>query len=131
MINLDEKWYNHITALPEKEKTVYHVAILDEEVDNGGFNQYFINGYGQFAMDTIISLNLIHANKTALILAKALHLVNQENIDNHIFRRELLLGNIERLYVDEELDDALVVLDEEYSLYRDNLGTLLGNYLRS
>jgi hypothetical protein len=131
LVNLDEGWYNHITNLPEKERVVYHIAILDEEISNGGFNQYFVNGYGQFARDTILSLKLIKANKTALILEKAFQFVNQENLEDDVFRSKLLLGDIDGLYDDESLDDSLNELDEEYSEYQDNLGSLLVDYLRN
>ena len=66
------EWYNHIINLPEKEKVVYTIAVLDMEINNGGFNQYFINGYGQFAKETIESLKTISAFKASEILTKAL-----------------------------------------------------------
>lgn len=130
LVNLDEKWYNHINSLPEKEKVTYHIIILDEEVNNGGFNQYFINGYGQFVKDTVISLKLIKANKTALIIENAFKAINKENLDDNVFRSELLNGKINRLYEDENLDDFLNIMDEKYSKYEDNLGKLLGDFLR-
>lgn len=66
------KWYEYIINLPEKEKVIYTVAILDMKINNGGFNQYFVNGYGQFARETIKSLELINANKTAKFYQKLL-----------------------------------------------------------
>lgn len=125
-----EKWYSHIFNLPEKEKVTYHISLLDEEVGGGGFNQYFVSGYGQFAKDTIDSLNLIKANKSALILEKALKYVNFNNLEDDIFRKKILFGEIDELYNDENLDDALSELDNEYSEYEDNIAVLLHNYLK-
>lgn len=130
LTNVDDRWYNHINSLPKKEKVAYHIAILDEEVSNGGFNQYFVNGYGQFAKDTITSLKLIKANRSASILEKVFHCVNQENLADSVFRMKLLSGKIDRLYDDEDLKESLNKLDSEYSEYTDNLGNLLGDYLR-
>lgn len=123
------EWHNHIVNLPEKERVVYTVSILDMEVNNGGFNQYFVNGYGQFAKETIKSLELISAFKTAEILAKALDKVQNGLADND-FRKKLLEGKIENLYDSDELEDYLTFLDDEYYQYEDDIGKLLGNYLR-
>lgn len=125
-----EKWYSHISNLPEKEKVTYHISLLDEELGNGGFNQYFVSGYGQFAKDTINSLNLIKANKSAKILEKALKYVNFNNLEDDVFRKKILFGEIDELYEDENLDNILSELDDEYCEYEDNIAVLLHNYLK-
>lgn len=132
LINPDENWYNYISYLPEKEKVTYHIAILDEEVANGGFNQYFINGYGQFAKDTICSLKLIKADLSALILEKAYESVNKEKLNDKVFRDKLLLGKIKELYeYDNDLNNSLSELDDEYNEYKDNIAALLVDYLKN
>lgn len=123
------KWYDYIVSLPEKELTVYTIALLDEEVNNGGFNQYFVNGYGQFSKETIESLNRIGAHKVSSILERAFYKI-KGSIDDVVFRKKLLKGEINRLYEDDELDDYLSLLDDEYYLYEDDIGKLLGEYLR-
>jgi len=35
-----DAWYKNVIKLPIKEKITYLIAVLDEEVMNGGFNQY-------------------------------------------------------------------------------------------
>lgn len=131
LANLNENWYNYISSLPEKEKVTYHIAILDEEVANGGFNQYFINGYGQFAKDTISSLKSIKANKSALILEKAYELINKEKLNDKTFRHKLLSNNIEELYdYANDLNNSLNKLDDQYSEYEDNIAVLLVDYLK-
>lgn len=130
-INIDARWYNYITALPIKEKVTYHIAILDEEVSNGGFHQYFINGYGQFAKDTILSLDLINAKQTGLILKKAYDLINKDNLEDTCFREKILNNEIDSLYEDAELNMELNNLDEIYSDYPDNIGKLLLSFLAS
>jgi hypothetical protein len=44
---------------------------VDDEVDNGGFNQYFFNSSGQWAMEAIEGLRLIGAVERAEIVAAA------------------------------------------------------------
>ncbi|AQX06614.1 DMP19 family protein [Elizabethkingia meningoseptica] len=46
-------WYSYIVNLPKKLRTTYLIVILENQVSNGGFHQYFINAYGQFAKETI------------------------------------------------------------------------------
>lgn len=123
------EWYNYIINLKEKEKVVYTIAILDMEVNNGGFNQYFINGYGQFARETINSLKKIGANKTAEILIEVLGRI-QNNLSDDTFRNNLLNGKIKDLYEDDILDNFLSFMDNQYYKYEDDIGALLGKYLR-
>lgn len=127
--NEDEAWYNYIINLPNKEKATYLVAILDEQVNNGGFNQYFTNGYGQFSLLTINILEIIKAKNTMKLLSLAYQKVNIHNFKDSEFRKKLLSGEIEELYEDESLDDYLDSLDDKYHEYPDNIGKLLSIFL--
>ncbi len=126
-----DRWYDYIIGLDDKEKVAYLVSILDEEVYNGGFNQYFIDGYGQFAIETIYVLKQIEAFKMADLLRLAFEAVNSDDLDGITFRRKLLAGEINRLYDDDNLDDYLELLSGKYTCYEENIGFLLGKYLRS
>ena len=106
------KWYEHIVNLPEKERVVYTVTILDMQVNNGGFNQYFVNGYGQFAKETIKSLELINTYEISKILTRALNKV-KNGLNDDIFRNNLLAGKIDSLHEDDNLDDYLDSLQHE------------------
>ena len=130
-ISNSTKWYEHIIGLPDKEKFTYLIEILDRQVFNGGFNQYFVNGYGQFVKETIEAFNMIEAYELAKIIGKAYYSVNSANYDGVIFRKKILFGEIEELYNgDEELDKYLDSLDNKYYEYPDNIGLLLVEYLR-
>src|SRR5687767_5733267 len=59
-------------VLTEPQKNFYLNQNLEREINNGGFNQYFINSSGDFAHETVKSLKLISANHTADILQKAI-----------------------------------------------------------
>ncbi len=124
-----DHWYHHIISLPEKEKTTYLISILDMEVYNGGFNQYFINGYGQFVVETIIALQKIKALELANLLALAYSKINSEDNDSTTFRKKLFAGEINELY-DENIDLYLDSLSDRYTEYPDNIGILLCDYLR-
>ena len=123
-------WYNHVIQLPEKEKNTYLIAILDDQVSNGGFNQYFVNSYGQFAVETVRALQIIKADTTAKITELAYEAVNSAEYNTAAFIEALRLGHIEELYETDALDEYLEELDDKYYEYHDNLGQLLGDYLR-
>ena len=55
-----------------QEKVVFAVSWLQTEVGNGGFHQYFSNGTGSIASDTLIQLKRIGADAIAGILQRAL-----------------------------------------------------------
>ncbi|MBQ4467231.1 MAG: DUF4300 family protein [Firmicutes bacterium] len=61
----------NMDALNEYEKTVFLVEELQDEVNNGGFDQYFINSSGDHWVDAIEACKEIGAVKTADLLEKA------------------------------------------------------------
>ena len=57
--SIGSDWYDHIRSLPGNLQVTYMTVILHNQVINGGFHQYFLNGYGQFAEPTIECLENI------------------------------------------------------------------------
>ena len=47
------KWRRVVEQMPLPVKLVYRIGILHQQVMNGGFIQYFDNGYGIFAYETL------------------------------------------------------------------------------
>lgn len=124
-----QKWYDHVINLPLKERTVYLLAILEQQVNNGGFDQYFVNGYGQFALNTIDTLELIGAKTTALIVLSAYLIVNDQNLKPDVFRQKLASGEIDILFKSDYPNHHLERLDKEYYEWDDNLEILLVDFL--
>ncbi|MGJ1384486.1 DMP19 family protein [Sphingobacterium siyangense] len=123
-------WYSHILNLPEHLQVTYTVIIVDQQVFNGGFHQYFFNSYGQFAYLTIDNLRLIGAFKAADILERATNLVNADQISLNEFRRKVFDRDFSKVVdFDDELFDALSALDDEYYALEENLEQLLVDYL--
>jgi len=118
-----EDWYNYIIQLPVQLKYTYLIVVLENQVINGGFDQYFFNGYGQFAHETIKALAILGASKKADLLQDALLMVMDGEEDEQIFRRNLLskengkLFNTDDLYEPlNKIDGAYYLLDKEESL---------------
>jgi len=126
------EWFDHIVSLPKDIRITYLVTILNVQVINGGFHQYFVNGYGQFAPETIIALYEIEAIKKSRLLKKAFKIVNSNESPINIFREKLLKKEIKPLFSGEELFEPLNILDTEfYTIDDENLDELLSNFLTS
>ena len=123
--------YRYVLNLPDKLQITYTIAILHQQVFNGGFHQYFFNGYGQFAYITLGNLETIKAFKTANILNRALLNVNKEKYDIDEFRDKIFNRTLKAISdFDENLGDTLNDLDNEYYLLNEDLGQLLVDYLK-
>src|SRR3954452_18294923 len=79
------QWRQVVNELPEQAARVYRVGILNLQVINGGFMQYFDNGYGIFAYETLSDLEVLRADKTYGLLKDALESINPENHTGEAF----------------------------------------------
>lgn len=125
----NEKWYEYIMHLPQKLKISYLIIVLDNQIFNGGFHQYFVNGYGQFSIETIEALIIIGALKKAKLLEEALKIVNSDNYSDEIFREKILKKEIKFLFFEDNLSEPLNNLDNIYYDDNEDLESLLGLYL--
>jgi hypothetical protein len=126
------KWYDYIVRLPLHLQTAYLVIVLHNQVFNGGFHQYFVNGYGQFAKETIDALINIKSFTKADLLKKALACVNVESFDDSTFREKLLTRDLSSLFIGDDLFDPLGKLDEQYYANdAEDIEQLLGAYLKN
>lgn len=90
--------------------------VLESLVFNGGFHKYFANRYGQFTRKTVEYLKLIGSDEKASIIIKAYNMVNYEKLNDLDFKNSLLEGRIEKLFLTDELFDALDEIDEKYDI---------------
>jgi hypothetical protein len=124
-VNLN--WYEYILGLPIKQRNTYLLIILENQVYNGGFHQYFVNGYGQFAQEAITALVEVGANKKSLLLQDAFDMVRTN--DDTDFKLELLAKKINILFVKDDLFVPFDVLDNKYYECEEDINELLSNYL--
>ena len=69
--------------------TPYCVWLFDAQVCNGGLHQYFWNGYGQFAYETVAYLGLLGDTERARILRQALTVLELEEPEPAILREKV------------------------------------------
>jgi hypothetical protein len=87
------------------------------EINNGGFNQYFVNS-GQNCFETLKALKKKRKAKTAKLLESAINLINPNNISENEFVEKLRKREVKELY-DEKISAELNKLDEAFYKYPD------------
>ena len=126
------KWHEYVIELPIQLQICYLIVVFHNQIFNGGFHQYFVNGYGQFAKETINALQTIGAVKKADLLEEALKIVNFENYSDYTFRKNLFEKQIPQLFSKDDLFEPLDNLDNNYYTVEDeDIESLLGSYLSS
>jgi hypothetical protein len=115
---------DNFSNLNEFEKTFIYIDVLENNVTNGGFIQFFFNSSGQFAHEIFQAYLAIKAEKTIDILTKAIFLFPEMPVpkDPRI-RQQILMGKDSNI----DLWDAL---DLEFYKYEDNIIELTLNYVR-
>ena len=112
-------------ALTEAEKVVFCLDKLEQEVNNGGFEQYFRNSSGDNAAVTPSALRALGASQIASVVEKALELFpNRRPSRTRTERGEQMdsWGSKEQ--------DTLAQLDEAFLAYPEPLAQLERTYVR-
>lgn len=107
------------------QKVLYYWWYIDAQVKNGGFVQFFFNGYGPYLPTIIKGLEHIEDNKMANLIQKA-EKIYQKNIKliNKARENDLFGSDVyERL---DELSD----LDQEYYKLSNNTMSEIEKYIR-
>lgn len=123
-------WYDYIASLPDHLQAVYTVAVLERQVLNGGFDQYFVNGYGQFAALAIEHLKTISSPEKAQLTSKALEIVNPDQLSPGAFRKALMDQALQPLFSEDGLGTQLDNLDDAYWNSEEDIADLLTRYLK-
>jgi len=118
-------WGNELDKLTEPQKNFYYNQELEREVNNGGFNLYFDNSPGGYAHETILSLKLIGADKTADILQSAIDQFPDKSVPKDRDERQEILEKIQ-----ENADAIWDKLDKKFYTYEDDLNSLNIEYVR-
>jgi hypothetical protein len=122
------QWRKSTSELSSVAQMAYRVAMLHNQVENGGFIQYFDNRYGIYAYETLNDLKDIGATTAHTLLSEALTLINSKGYSgprffDFIYQREEDWDAVGDVL--DKLDDIYYNLSEEQ-----NVLTLLAKYLR-
>ena len=106
------------------QKVFSTVWLLEAEVNNGGFSQYFLNSSAETAPFVVDALRTIGASKTAEICKRAIETAFPAGLPATIHAiRSAAAG------FSDAIIDKLEPLDQEFFEYPNNLTDLLYNYV--
>ncbi|MFO0570326.1 MAG: DMP19 family protein [Polyangiaceae bacterium] len=110
-------------TLSEAEKLYYAVGLVDGDVYNGGFDQYFFNSSGSFYAYALRGLQFIGATQSAQLLAQAKHaLFGDSPVPTDIAERRAYLRT---LSLENPVLDSL---DAQFWEDPDDLGSLMERF---
>jgi hypothetical protein len=111
-------------VLSKPERVFRCVWELEADVNNGGFDQYFLNDSGRFVPYVVDALTTIGATKMASIVQSAIDAAGRGirwEDDDHRQDRVIAFG--------QEIEDKLNKLDQQFFAYPDDLTSLLYSYV--
>jgi hypothetical protein len=91
--------------LNEFEKTFIYIDVLEHNVTNGGFIQFFFNSSGQFTHEIFHAYKAIKAEKTIDLLTEAIHLFPEIPVPKNLkIRQEILMEKESNIDLWDDLD---------------------------
>ena len=118
-------WGEKLDNLTEEQMYFFFNQNLEREINNGGFIQYFYNSSGDSAHETINSLKIIGADRTAIILQQAIDQFPQKTVPQNRTERQDIMEKIE-----EKVTEIFEELDLKFLAYEDDLNTLNIEFVR-
>ena len=116
-------YYSYEGAI-ESHQVVYCLAELRTEVNNGGFNQYYFNSSGDYALETVAALETVGAAYTAEMVRRGNALFPEGRPAKDIDERREQLAHLSRADL-----QTLEQLNRPYYADPDDLDTLLRKYI--
>jgi hypothetical protein len=129
IIELDNyicEWGDNLEVLTYPQMAFYFNQELEREVNNGGFDQYFWNSSGMYANETLETLKLIGANKTADILKAAIDPFPDKQVPIDRDVRDEIVESIRDANAEKWED-----LDQRFFKYEDDLNALNIAFVKS
>jgi hypothetical protein len=111
--------------LNEFEKTFIYLDILEQNVTDGGFIQFFFNSSGQYTHEVFQAYHAIKAENTVDILTKAIYLFPEMPVPKNLkIRQQILMEKDSNIDLWDEVDT-------EFYKYEDNIISLTLAYVRN
>ena len=116
---------DNFSNLNEFEKTFIYLDVLEDNVTNGGFIQFFFNSSGQFTHEVFQAYLTIKAENTVDILTKAIYLFPVIPVPKNLrIRQQILMEKDTNIDLWDELDT-------QFYKYEDNIISLTLEYVRN
>lgn len=125
-VNSPEEEVEKSISLSYGQKVLYYWWYLDAEVNNGGFVQFYYNGYDNYVQTIIKGLEFIGDTKMANLVKKADKIYQKK-------KRQIEKSQGKDLFDSDLYDELeeLSVLDDYYFDYKDKTMSLIEKYIRN
>ena len=111
-------------ALSENERIIKQIWLLESEVTNGGFDQYFFNSAGNNALETVDTLRRVGSKETLALLIQAIEAFGPNPPSSD---RETRWAQMDML--PEAASEEWGRLDGEFYNYTESLAALVVNFI--
>jgi hypothetical protein len=115
-----------IRALPPGVQAVYATWLVDAEVNNGGFNQFFWNPSGQLGGDALVGYELLGAEEYAAVMRAAIATREIERERMEPFYEAGTMEAFSESYAHTELEE----IDQRYYSLGDRIYDIWANAVR-
>ena len=119
--------YAIVKNMPPGYMVIYSISLVEAEVGNGGFNQYFVNSSYRFANDALESYVKIGSKEYSVILKKAIDIYNQDKNKYEKLRNSMDMDEFSKSYDNNPLND----LDDAFYDCPENIDSLKIAYIRN
>ncbi len=119
----DDKDFESLNSI---EKNILYIEMLEGQVNNGGFDQYFFNSSGEYAHETLLALKEINAPQMADLLNRAISVFPKLPIPKDTEQRREYMEDIP-----ESISETWDKLDDEFYKYPENLEGLVIEYIKA
>jgi hypothetical protein len=116
---------DNFSNLTSPEKVFIFIDMLEAQVNNGGFDQFFFNSTGTYAHECLDAYNEIGAFKTAEIIYEAIRNFPELPVPKDTATRRLLMQNL-----DNKIVEAWNALDDKFYEYEEDIAGLVIDYIR-
>ena len=110
---------NNLDSLSDPQKIFYYVKSFEREINKGGFRQFYYNSSGAFAHETIYSLKIIGAYKTANIVMRANDQFPGRAVPKDRSERQRIVEQIldTSIEVWKELEQGFLAYEEDLNVF--------------
>ena len=123
----DDAHVRAIQDLPPGTQAIYSTWVVDVEVNNGGFNQFFFNPSGQFAGLSLAGYELMDAEEYARVMRAAIATYESERDTLAPFHRDRSLESFSESY----RHTALGEIDQRYYSLGDHIYNLWAIFVKT
>jgi hypothetical protein len=127
---IEKDWknqYRKVKSLPIGFQHIFGLWLLEAEVNNGGFNQFFYNSSGEFVDEAMNGCIAIGATRTAKIVSRAVETIMAEKEMQLEVRKKGTIEAFSESYKETKLGEC----DNEFFKYEDDLQNLQIQYIRN